>query len=463
MANTSPLKTMGSANLVGTKRKPDQSETTTSGNSNGGGANQNGSPPNKKCLTPTISVTYCQPQVTSLPSTTLPTFSFSNLPQPDTSKLLANLEQKAKEMTTTSTLRALRKQPSSTCSSSSSTTTSSSPAVSSPCTSTPSPNTNVVASVNDTNKPMMNTTQPLLPLVALPTKPLPVQITPPSSSTTTAAPPTTTSIQITALIHSNSNQFMVQPHCQQTSSSQNQDLMSSLNMLGCMQSPIASSCIQQQQPSCNTTIKSQKASTLLKVDDSTDKTPKIGADHQAIIPSCQESLPLCQRDAGNDRMPIWDPDTANCLSDFEMSQYLLLASSVAVGGGSHNEEIALEILQKHHGQVQPALQELLSSFDVTQQEEDAMSILSSDSDEPSFMDTSTPKSCWQSLEVDLFYEGMVRYHKDFTKISNHVGSKSVKECVEFYYLWKNMCVEESQSFKSLFSQSEPSDLMSSDQ
>ena len=465
MANTSPLKTMGSANLVGTKRKPDQSETTTSGNSNGGGANQNGSPPNKKCLTPTISVTYCQPQVTSLPSTTLPTFSFSNLPQPDTSKLLANLEQKAKEMTTTSTLRALRKQPSSTCSSSSSTTTSSSPAVSSPCTSTPSPNTNVVASVNDTNKPMMNTTQPLLPLVALPTKPLPVQITPPSSSTTTAAPPppTTTSIQITALIHSNSNQFMVQPHCQQTSSSsQNQDLMSSLNMLGCMQSPIASSCIQQQ-PSCNTTIKSQKASTLLKVDDSTDKTPKIGADHQAIIPSCQESLPLCQRDAGNDRMPIWDPDTANCLSDFEMSQYLLLASSVAVGGGSHNEEIALEILQKHHGQVQPALQELLSSFDVTQQEEDAMSILSSDSDEPSFMDTSTPKSCWQSLEVDLFYEGMVRYHKDFTKISNHVGSKSVKECVEFYYLWKNMCVEESQSFKSLFSQSEPSDLMSSDQ
>ena len=473
MANTSPLKTMGSANLVGTKRKPDQSETTTSGNSNG--ANQNGSPPNKKCLTPTISVTYCQPQVTSLPSTTLPTFSFSNLPQPDTSKLLANLEQKAKEMTTTSTLRALRKQPSSSssCSSASSTTTSSSSAaaavssaVSSSCTSTPPSTTNVVASVNDTNKPMMNTTQPLLPLVALPTKPLPVQITPPSPSTSAStiaatAPPTTTSIQITALIHSNSssNQFMVQPHCQQTSS-QNQDLMSSLNMLGCMQSPIASSCIQQQ-PSC-TTIKSQKASTLLKVDDSTDKTPKIGADHQAIIPSCQESLPLCQRDAGNDRMPIWDPDTANCLSDFEMSQYLLLASSVAVGGGSHNEEIALEILQKHHGQVQPALQELLSSFDCNQQEEDAMSILSSDSDEPSFMDT-TPKSCWQSLEVDLFYEGMVRYHKDFTKISNHVGSKSVKECVEFYYLWKNMCVEESQSFKSLFSQSEPSDLMSSDQ
>ena len=48
-------------------------------------------PQKKSCLTPTISVTYCQPQVTSLPS-----FAFSSLPQPDTSKLLANLEQKAK-------------------------------------------------------------------------------------------------------------------------------------------------------------------------------------------------------------------------------------------------------------------------------------------------------------------------------------------------------------------------------
>ena len=60
---------------------------------------------------------------------------------------------------------------------------------------------------------------------------------------------------------------------------------------------------------------------------------------------------------------------------------------------------------------------------------------------------------WQPLEVDLFYEGLVRYHKDFTKVSRHVVTKSVRDCVEFYYLWKNICFEESQSFKSLFAQS----------
>ena len=38
--------------------------------------------------------------------------------------------------------------------------------------------------------------------------------------------------------------------------------------------------------------------------------------------------------------------------------------------------------------------------------------------------------------------------------ARHVGTKSVKDCVEFYYLWKNICHEESQSFKSLFAQSE---------
>ena len=44
------------------------------------------------------------------------------------------------------------------------------------------------------------------------------------------------------------------------------------------------------------------------------------------------------------------------------------------GGGSHNEEVALEILQKHGGNVQYALQDLLSTYDY--EELDAMSIFS---------------------------------------------------------------------------------------
>ena len=158
-----------------------------------------------------------------------------------------------------------------------------------------------------------------------------------------------------------------------------------------------------------------------------------------------------------EQLPLWDPDTAHCLSDLELSQYLLVASSCAVGGGSHNEEVALQLLQKHQGNVQQALQELLATYEL---EEDALSLFGSqesDSEDemasPGLRMTMTRRCPWQPLEVDLFYEGLVRYHKDFTKVSRHVGTKSVKDCVEFYYLWKNICFEESQSFKSLFAQS----------
>jgi len=189
------------------------------------------------------------------------------------------------------------------------------------------------------------------------------------------------------------------------------------------------------------------------------------------------------------------------LSEVELSQYLLVASSCVVGGGSHNEEVALEILQKHEGNVQHALQELLSSYEIhtsclygnedtlslfSSQEgsdsEDDLSSLQPPPDVSASLDDSGTQQCnlnvnlkrgchshghqlhtqihhlqpqkqpWQPFEVDLFYEGLVRYHKDFNKVSKHVGTKSVKDCVEFYYLWKNICFEESQSFKSLFAQ-----------
>ena len=185
----------------------------------------------------------------------------------------------------------------------------------------------------------------------------------------------------------------------------------------------------------------------------------------------------------DDNPPLWHPATAECLSEVELSQYLLIASSCVVGGGSHNEEVALEILQKHEGNVQNALQELLSpSNDNMTCYEDELSLFSSQEgsdseDEMTSVSGQMPSGGelsnlninlistknlvktqhstsqpWQPFEVDLFYEGLVRYHKDFNKVSKHVGTKSVKNCVEFYYLWKNICLEESQSFKSLFAQ-----------
>ena len=134
-------------------------------------------------------------QVTSLPS-----FAFSNLPQPDTSKLLANLEQKTKQMmtpptpqpnnhptsadspstsattdvatagSTTTSLRAMRKQPSATSASSANN-----------FAARKNTNTNQMITAASGTPIMANHPTLSLPIVALPTKPLPVQMESPST------------------------------------------------------------------------------------------------------------------------------------------------------------------------------------------------------------------------------------------------------------------------------------------
>ena len=63
---------------------------------------------------------------------------------------------------------------------------------------------------------------------------------------------------------------------------------------------------------------------------------------------------------------------------------------------------------------------------------------------------SSSSSVWSEAEVNGFYECLLRHHKNFSRISSDLGTKSVRECVEYYYLWKNVCKEEARSFKNIF-------------
>lgn len=49
---------------------------------------------------------------------------------------------------------------------------------------------------------------------------------------------------------------------------------------------------------------------------------------------------------------------------------------------------------------------------------------------------------WTPHEMDMFYQGLLKYNKDFSGISRDIGSKSTKQCVQFYYLWKRLCPDE---------------------
>ncbi len=71
------------------------------------------------------------------------------------------------------------------------------------------------------------------------------------------------------------------------------------------------------------------------------------------------------------------------------------------------------------------------------------------------MSPSGERRPWSDEEVASFYEGLVHHHKRFDRIAGHVGTRTAAECVEYYYLWKNVCREECQSFKAIFAAAAP--------
>eukprot|EP00095_Tigriopus_kingsejongensis_P005141 snap_masked-scaffold100_size373717-processed-gene-2.4 protein:Tk05141 transcript:snap_masked-scaffold100_size373717-processed-gene-2.4-mRNA-1 annotation:"hypothetical protein TcasGA2_TC014528" len=163
---------------------------------------------------------------------------------------------------------------------------------------------------------------------------------------------------------------------------------------------------------------------LLRVDESLDKTPKVGEAHQADIPELCFDNPTDDTRRSHEQL-VWVPETGDKLDSHSMQSFLQLASSSLMPGASKNEEAALEILHRNGGDIQASLTGLFNLQSV--------------------------HTAWSECEVNAFYENLVHHHKNFSRIAQEIGSKSVKDVVEFYYLWKNVCREESQSFKTIFS------------
>jgi hypothetical protein len=44
--------------------------------------------------------------------------------------------------------------------------------------------------------------------------------------------------------------------------------------------------------------------------------------------------------------------------------------------------------------------------------------------------------------MDSFYQNLLKYNKNFSAIAHEIGTKSTRQCVQFYYLWKRLCPDE---------------------
>ena len=182
-------------------------------------------------------------------------------------------------------------------------------------------------------------------------------------------------------------------------------------------------------------VKSAHQQKLLKIQ-RTNFQPRIGEDHQAALPELRSRSEDAKYGLVTEDSLLWSPHLDAKFSEAEFDAYLRLALSSAVRDtGNSSVESGLYTLLLSGGNISQASQKLLGH---TKLEDSLSSPLSSN---------------WTPAELDMFYEALCKHKKDFAKIAGDLPNKSIKDCVEFYYLWKNICREESQSFKSIINDS----------
>ncbi|XP_060470367.1 transcriptional-regulating factor 1 isoform X6 [Panthera onca] len=152
----------------------------------------------------------------------------------------------------------------------------------------------------------------------------------------------------------------------------------------------------------------------------------IGLRFQAEIPELQDVSSLA-RDTHKATL-VWKPwpELENHDLQQRVENLLNLCCSSALPGGGTNSEFALHSLFEAKGDVMAALEMLLLRKPVRLKCHPLANYHYAGSDK------------WTSLERKLFNKALATYSKDFIFVQKMVKSKTVAQCVEYYYTWKKI-------------------------
>ncbi|KAK4885195.1 hypothetical protein RN001_001466 [Aquatica leii] len=166
-----------------------------------------------------------------------------------------------------------------------------------------------------------------------------------------------------------------------------------------------------------------------------DSTPhiNIGPQFQCSVPLCQNGVLRVNQESSHDYL-LWGPSISS-YSDNEVDMYLDFACCAAIPGGGRNKEYAMHLLHLCGGNIHDAMLKLMHPFPALPLDHPLLQYHYSDSDK------------WSSDEIESFQHALCRHGKDFFSISRDIGSKSTKQCVQFYYVWKKVCVDEYRRMK----------------
>ncbi|EFO24667.1 hypothetical protein LOAG_03818 [Loa loa] len=173
-----------------------------------------------------------------------------------------------------------------------------------------------------------------------------------------------------------------------------------------------------------------------------DAVPHIncGRDYQVKVKKwADRAVSDEERDAIPDRDDaIFDCNVIDHLDDSAVEAYELLAYSKAVPRPGRNRELALHLLMENKGNIQEAVLDLmrLDTLDWSQYPIIYNSI---------YTDTNS----WTPEEISFFQDAIYKGEKDFHQVASDLGNKTVKQCVEFYYMWKKACPDDYRKLRNL--------------
>ncbi|XP_050443678.1 uncharacterized protein LOC126847469 isoform X2 [Adelges cooleyi] len=159
----------------------------------------------------------------------------------------------------------------------------------------------------------------------------------------------------------------------------------------------------------------------------------LGSNFQAVLPPFNPIKPT--PDSPPSDYLLWDPFITDFVAEREVEMYMDFACCAAVPGGGRNKEYALHLLHLCRGNVQEAMLKLMQPTPYLPQGHPLTKFEYTESDH------------WTQNEVSTFHKAIFRYDKDFSFISQELGSKTLKQCVQFYYLWKKVCPEDYKQFQ----------------
>ncbi|CAL1266686.1 unnamed protein product [Larinioides sclopetarius] len=155
----------------------------------------------------------------------------------------------------------------------------------------------------------------------------------------------------------------------------------------------------------------------------------IGPNYQAKIPPFNPNFKdalLVKHKADK----VWDPSTMDSITEEEVEMYLDLSCCALVSGGGRNKEYALHLLHVCKGNIKDAILSLIDSKPKLPPHHPLLTFQYSENDK------------WSPEEIEAYHQGLLKCDKDFFSIAKDIPTKSVKQCIQFYYLWKKVCPDE---------------------